>query len=145
LRLAVHYGCHYLKPAEIYAGFDNPEFPRSLDDLVSITGATVIDYKNKRFCCGGSILGIDENVSLKLAKTKLDSVAGADGLISICPFCSVMYEDNQKKIETRFGASYDLPVLYYPQLLGLAMELDGNELGLRLNKVKLDKLLAQCQ
>lgn len=147
LTFAAHYGCHYLKPSELYAGFDNPEFPHSLDDLITITGADFVDYENKKFCCGGSILGIDENVALQMSKTKLDSVAKTevDGLVSICPFCSVMYEDNQKKIESRSQTSYNLPVLYYPQVLGLALGLNGIELGLKMNKIKLDKILEKCQ
>jgi len=146
LRFAAHYGCHYLKPSEIYGGFDSPEFPHSIDELIGITGAEWVDYENKKFCCGGSILGIDENVALAMSKIKLDAVVrtGVDGLVSICPFCSVMYEDNQKKIETRAQTAYNLPVLYYPQVLGLAMGLNGDDLGLKMNKIKLDKLLEKC-
>ncbi len=146
LQLAAHYGCHYLKPKEIY-GFDEPEDPGSLDDLIKVTGATFLDYENKKMCCGGSILGVDEDVALQIAKKKLDSVQkrDADVLVSICPFCSVMYEDNQRKIESKFENTYDLPVLYYPQLLGLALGMDSKELGFRMNKVKLEKLLSKLE
>jgi len=53
LRIAVHYGCHYLKPSEIYEGFDSVENPKSIETLVALTGARVIDYENKKRCCGG--------------------------------------------------------------------------------------------
>ena len=55
LRIAIHYGCHYLKPSEIYNGFDNVEDPKTLDALVSITGATVVKYAGEKRCCGGPV------------------------------------------------------------------------------------------
>ena len=61
----------------------------------------------------------------------------------VCPFCSVMYDSNQKSIESEFDASYKLPVLYLPQLLGLAMGFDRKELGLNLNVVKTKELLSK--
>lgn len=146
LKLAPHYGCHYLKPKEIF-GFDEPEDPKSLDELIEATYAMALDYENKKICCGGAILGIDEDDALQIAKKKLDSVRAtdADALISICPFCSIMYEDNQRKIESKFGNTYELPVIYYPQLLGLALGIDPKELGFRMNKVKLEKLLSKLE
>jgi heterodisulfide reductase subunit B len=73
-----------------------------------------------------------------MAKRKLDSVKvkNVDALITICPFCSIMYERNQKKMESKFNVEYNLPVLYYPQILGLALGIDQNELGFQLNKIK---------
>ena len=79
------------------------------------------------------------------SKEKLDDIAdaGANAMCLVCPFCSVMYDDNQKSIESEFGESYKLPVLYLPQLLGLAMGFDRKELGLNLNVVKTKKLLSK--
>lgn len=139
LRVSVHYGCHYLRPKDIYDGFDDPENPKTLDDLIKITGAKLIDYKDKLDCCGGAILAVQEQTALKMAKIKLDNVTAnkVDALVTQCPFCSIMYEDNRNKIETSFNVNYNsLPVLYYTQLLGLSLGLDKNELGFRLNKIK---------
>ncbi len=143
LKVAVHYGCHYLKPSEIYQGFDQPEQPRTLEELVSITGAEVVEYPGKKKCCGGPVLPVDEKLALSLAKEKLDAVhqAGADLLCLVCPFCSVMYDGNQRSIESEFGTSYNLPVLYLTQLLGLAMGLDRKALGLNMNVVKTKELM----
>jgi len=143
LRLAAHYGCHYLKPSEIYDGFDSPEAPHTLDDLISVTGAETIDYKTKLDCCGGAILGIDENIALSMANKKLSELKKeyVDALVSICPFCSIMYEDNQRKIEAKFGVEYKLPVIYYPQLLGLALGFKPRELGFMLNRIKATQLI----
>lgn len=144
-RVACHYGCHYLKPSEIYDGFDDHEFPRSLDDLVNAIGAKAVDYQNKMRCCGGSVLAVDEELCLSITQRKLDDIkaAGANCITLVCPFCSIMYDDNQRKIESTFDANYGLPVLFYPQILGLAMGLDPRELGLNMNRVKPTELITQ--
>ncbi|UCB48042.1 MAG: CoB--CoM heterodisulfide reductase iron-sulfur subunit B family protein [Deltaproteobacteria bacterium] len=145
LSIAVHYGCHYLKPSEVFDHFDEVEDPQSLDALVALTGASVIDYPGKKRCCGGPILPVDEKTAISVAKEKLGDMAdaGADAMCLICPFCSVMYDDNQKSIESEFGETYKLPVLYLPQLLGLAMGFHRKELGLNLNVVKTKELLSR--
>jgi heterodisulfide reductase subunit B len=138
LSMSIHYGCHYLRPSELYDGFDDAENPSTVENLVAVTGAAVVDYKNKLECCGGAILGIEEHIALTMAKHKLDNITKnkVDALVTICPFCSIMYEDNQKKIENKFNVSYNLPVLYYPQVLGLAFGIEPKQLGFRLNKIK---------
>jgi heterodisulfide reductase subunit B len=145
LKVASHYGCHYLKPSEIYEGFDDHEFPKTLDELVDAVGATPVNYQNKMRCCGGSVLAIDEDLCLSIAREKLDDIknAGANCITLVCPFCSIMYDDNQRKIESTFDVNYSLPVLFYPQLLGLAMGFDPREIGLNMNRVKPTELIAQ--
>ncbi|MEW6667578.1 MAG: CoB--CoM heterodisulfide reductase iron-sulfur subunit B family protein [Thermodesulfobacteriota bacterium] len=143
MRVAPHYGCHYLKPSEIYERFDSVEDPHTLDELFALTGAEVVEYANKKRCCGGPVLAVDEKTALAVAREKLDDIqeAGANAVGLVCPFCSVMYDSNQKGIETQFGTSYNLPVLYLPQVLGLAMGMDKKDLGLNLNVVKTKDLL----
>jgi heterodisulfide reductase subunit B len=142
---AVHYGCHFLKPAHIYDGFDDPENPHTLGDLVTATGARLVPYEEEDGCCGGGILAIDQDTALAIAKDKLDHVhlADADGLVVVCPFCDIMYEINQRSIERQFDTTYRLPVLYFPQLLGLALGFTAEEMQLRLNRVKSRKLIQQ--
>ena len=140
---APHYGCHYLKPSHLYDGFDDPENPQSLDRLIKATGAGVVRYEDEGQCCGGGILGFDEETALLMTKQKLDHVvaAGADAMVLICPFCAIMYEANQRRVERLYETSYKLPVLYYPQILGLAMGFSPEEMGLKLNRVKPRELL----
>lgn len=143
LKISAHYGCHYLKPSEIYDNFDDPENPKSLGELISATGATTVDYENGNLCCGAGILAMNENIAFSMADKKLNNIkdGGADAIVLICPFCSVMYDNNQPAIESKFGKGYNLPVLYYPQLLGLALGIDKKELGFNMNRVKIDPLL----
>jgi heterodisulfide reductase subunit B len=146
LSMSVHYGCHYLRPSELYDCFDDAENPSTVEDFVAVTGVKVVDYKNKLECCGGAILGVEEDIALSMAKQKLDNVTAnkVDALVTICPFCSIMYEDNQRKIESKFNVEYNLPVLYYPQVLGLALGIDQKKLGFRLNKIKAKAVLEKA-
>jgi heterodisulfide reductase subunit B len=142
---AAHYGCHYLKPSGIYEDFDDVENPKTLDELIEVTGAKSVLYEDKKSCCGGGILGINEMTALKVAKNKLDHIKStkADAICLICPFCSIMYEGSQKKIEKQFEVEYNLPVLYYPQILGLALGISPEELGFKLNRIKPREMLAK--
>jgi heterodisulfide reductase subunit B len=142
---AAHYGCHFLKPAHIYDGFDDPENPHTLGDLIEATGARLVPYAEEDGCCGGGILAIDQETALAIAKSKLDHVrtTGADAMVLICPFCDIMYEINQRSIERQYDVTYRLPVLYYPQLLGLALGFTPDELGFRLNRVKARKIIQE--
>lgn len=141
--LAPHYGCHYLKPSELTRGFDSPEAPRSLSDLIRVTGAQVAEYPTLKDCCGGGVLGFSEEVANALARKKLEDVScsGAHALVLVCPFCNVMYEGQQKKIAKEASQSLKVPVVYYPQILGLALGMSSKDLGFKLNRVKASELL----
>ena len=142
---ASHYGCHYHKPSGLYSKFDNPEDARTLDELVRLTGANVVEYRDKGMCCGGAVLAADADTAYSIARQKLINIkdSGADAINLVCPFCSVIYDGNQKEIGLKFEEEYDLPVLYYSQILGLAMEISPKELGLQMNIVKTKQLLAK--
>jgi heterodisulfide reductase subunit B2 len=143
IALAPHYGCHYLKPSELTVGFDSPQVPKTLSGLIAATGATVVDYPSLKECCGGGVLGMSEEVANALARIKLEDVAktGAHALVLVCPFCNVMYEGQQKKIAKAAGLDLKVPVVYYPQVLGLALGMSPEELGFKLNRVKPTELL----
>jgi len=143
LRVAEHYGCHFLRPHK-YLDTENPESPTVLTKLIEITGATVVDYIDESECCGGTVIGIDYNVPLNLARNKLKNIksVGADVMVTICPQCHMVYDLNQPRIEKTFSESYDLPVLHYPQLIGLAMGIPPEELALNELRVKAEKILS---
>jgi len=143
LSLAPHYGCHYTKPSTIYRRVEDPENPTSLDRLIEVSGAKSIAYENKLQCCGGGVLAIDEEVALAMAHSKLEHIRAhqADAMVLLCPFCNIMYESNQRKIEKVYGKEYKLPILFYPQILGLAMGIGQEELGIKMNRVRPTELL----
>ena len=143
LRFAPHYGCHYLRPTEIYDNPEDPENPFSLDELIGAVGAQTVDYDEKLACCGAGVLAINEDLAYSIARPKLARLSheNVDAIVLMCPFCSVMFDDNQRKIEQKFGETYGLPVLYYPQVLGLALGIDERALGMRMNRVSTKELL----
>jgi heterodisulfide reductase subunit B len=143
LHIAPHYGCHYTKPTTIYGKIEDPEDPKSLDELIEATGAHSVHYEDKLQCCGGGVLAMDEQVALAMSQRKLEHIRAqqADAMVLVCPFCNVMYEGNQRKIEKVFQKEYKLPILYYPQLLGLALGLEPDELGMKMNRVKATELM----
>ncbi|UCH02492.1 MAG: CoB--CoM heterodisulfide reductase subunit B, partial [Candidatus Bathyarchaeota archaeon] len=145
LTVASHYGCHYLKPSHVYSKEEDPEFPSSLDELVALTGAKSVDYEEKTQCCGGNILGVDDNITFNIASRKLDHIkaTAVDGMNLICPLCNIIYDRNQRIIERRLNKSYGIPVLFYPQILGLALGLPPEELGFQMNRVTVSNLLSK--
>jgi len=145
LPVAIHYGCHYLKPSYVFDDFENPEEPRSIHLIIERIGANVVEYKGEKDCCGGAVLAFDENTAINLAKSKLINVknAGAKAMVVVCPFCSVSYDDGQKTIEKKFEIEIGIPVLFLPQLVGLSLGIDPKALGMNLNTVKTKNLLEE--
>jgi heterodisulfide reductase subunit B len=131
LRVGAHYGCHMLKPYEVMR-FDDPEVPTTLDELINVTGAESVAYPNKLECCAGPIMGVREDVTWSVGLEKVETVKKyADVMVTACPFCYLTYERCQLIGEESPG----VPVVHYPQLLGLALGLDYDELGLLSNKI----------
>jgi len=143
LKVAEHNGCHVLRPKE-YTGFDDPEDPKMLKSLIEVTGAKCLDYMDETQCCGAPIAGINEKIPLQLSGTKLSNIqdVGAQALITVCPFCHMMFDTNQLRIERMFNKTFGIPVLHYPQLLGIAMGIDPQELALKELRVDPTKLLS---
>jgi heterodisulfide reductase subunit B len=147
LKVLTHYGCHYVRPSESYRGFDDPEIPHTVDELVEATGAESLDVPQKSVCCGAPLLPVDKAVALSMAEVKLQMAqsAKADALVVICPFCGISYDRGQLEIEAEFQRKYGLPVLYLPQLLGLAMGFSPRDLGFMINSVKVQGILDKIQ
>jgi len=144
IKVAEHNGCHILRPKK-YIGFDDPEDPQTLKTLIEATGATCLDYLDETECCGAPSVGVNDKIALQLARDKLNHIkkVEAQALITICPFCHIMYDTNELRIEKMFNEVYGIPVLHYPQLLGLAMGLPPEELAFNELRVDCSKILGQ--
>jgi len=149
IKVGVHYGCHLLKPSK-NRPWKQTQRHTFLDELVEATGADSTKYKDKNLCCGagGGVRGSQAEVSVDIAKEKLDNLieAGVDCIVDVCSFCHLQYEAAQAQLNKELGEKkYTIPVLYYTQLLGLAMGLNPTELGLDRHVVDtkplLDKIL----
>ena len=145
LRVAVHYGCHLLRPTAV-TGIDDPERPVFLDHLVEVIGAESVPYLRKMLCCGGPISSVDENASYAIAREKLLNAkqAGVDCLLVACPACMIQYDTNQPSIEKMFNETYEVPVFYHTELLCLAMGIGLDEIGFR-HQVKVEKVLERAE
>ena len=146
LRVAQHTGCHIVRPKKLI-GKDDPENPTLLKQLIRLTGAECLDYMDEAECCGNPIIGVNEAIPFQMAKEKFDHIVavGAQALITVCPFCHMMYDLNQPRIERNFNTKIGIPVLHYPQLLGLAMGFTPEELAVNELRVKPTELLSQIQ
>jgi len=142
LRLAVHYGCHILRPSTLQP-IDNPETPRKMEELVEWLGAKNVPYPEKLDCCGYMLLLSHPDAALTFSGLKLKAIQdwGADALVVSCPSCQMMFDMRQKSSAATTGAKLNIPVLYYTQLLGLAMGISTERLGLNLNRSPIDELL----
>jgi heterodisulfide reductase subunit B len=146
LRVVTHWGCHIMKPSDRIL-FDNPENPEQLNSLIELSQAQLVHYMEEKLCCGAPALGVDETLSLKLLREKLASIetANASAIITVCPFCHIHLDLNQLSIEEEFSEIYEIPVLHYTQLLGLAQDFSPDELGLFENRTPVDDMLDKLQ
>jgi heterodisulfide reductase subunit B len=144
LKVAEHNGCHILRPKE-FIGFDDPEDPKTLKTLIEATGAQCLDYLDETECCGAPSVGVNDKIALQLAKDKLShmKMVDAEAMVTICPFCHIMYDTNELRIEKMFNETYGIPVLHYPQLLGLAQGMKPEELAFNELRVDVSKILAK--
>jgi heterodisulfide reductase subunit B len=146
LKIAPHYGCHYLKPRCVSEDFDEPDNPRTLHQLTSATGASYVEYETLLECCGGKTFPNSEDLAHRLIAKKLDNLQDKeiDCMVLQCQTCYLMYAAQQGKVSEKFGKEYNIPILLYPQLLGLAVGGDPvADLGLNLNVPSVDKLLTK--
>jgi len=147
-KIAVHYGCHLMKPTK-ERHFGDAENPMWIEELVEALGAEAVQYRNKMQCCGagGGVRGYDIVHSLDITNEKMINLreVGADALTEVCPFCQLQYDRGQVEIKENFGQEYNLPVLHFNELLGLAQGMSPDELALDLHAIDckpfLDKIL----
>lgn len=129
MKVACYYGCLLTRPA---GGFDDIEYPTSMDRLMEALGAEVVDFPYKTKCCGGGIYVFNEKVSLSMSADVMAhaQAAGANVVAVGCPFCQLLLDLYQDKLGQIRNTKFDLPIIFFTQLMGLAMGLDRAELGL---------------
>ncbi len=147
LKIATHYGCHVLRPSDVMQ-FDNPVAPVLFDQLVTMTGAKSVDWPLKLECCGAPVRGVNDRLSMALTEKKLSSgkAAGADYLCVACPWCHLQFDSVQRTLTQKQNTNHPLPSVVFPQLLGLAMGISKDALGMDQNQTdvsKIDAFLSQ--
>ena len=140
IKVAIHYGCHLLKPSQIMH-VDDADYPSILEDLIGATGATPISHDEELLCCGKGC--IDDDMPVDMVYDIFSSIreSGADCMGLICPTCFSSFDLGQIVVGRKKNTKFDIPVIYYFQLLGLAQGLTAEDVGLGLHKVKADRVL----
>lgn len=130
LKVAPFYGCHSLRPSDVL-GFDDPEKPHSLDQIIKALGAESVPYEGRTKCCGFQVnLVTEDNAVDMTSKRLLDAKeSGADCMVTPCPFCHINLDSYQGMAEKHTAKDIDMPVFHLAQLVGLAIGMKESELG----------------
>ena len=141
LKVANYYGCMYSRPRHIFPekdqgpGSESTSRPHFMDDLLEAAGAESVDFPLKTACCGGAHTLSDSDTSTKLVLNILNAAeaAGADVIATECPTCHSGLEMHQVRAEKVHGKKTTVPMLYFTQLLGIALGIKPRKLGVHEN------------
>lgn len=142
LKLAAYYGCLITRP-KATAQFDDPEQPMSMDTLLTAIGAETVQWSHKAECCGGGFAISQTDIVVDLGGQVLEAArqGGADAIVVACPMCQANLDTRQRAIESDRKQSYELPIIYFTQLLGLALGYSPKQLGMNRLLTSPNKLL----
>jgi succinate dehydrogenase / fumarate reductase cytochrome b subunit len=131
LHCASFYGCYLLR-AQTVTRFDDPYAPESLEQIFRALGATPVYYQGRIQCCGWPLSSYATKAAFTMAGTHLSEAiaAGADCVVTPCPLCHLNLDSRQPEVARVIGRSLHLPILHLPQLIGLALGIDPEVLGL---------------
>ena len=135
LKVAIHYGCHLLKPSDVM-NVDDPDNPQMLENLVKALGGKPVRHRNWSLCCGKACLDAD------LPDTMLRDLLGtvqeeeADLFCLVCPTCFGQFDNGQVRLSRKFEETFDTPTVYYFQLLAFAQGVPYDQLGFDRQRIK---------
>lgn len=131
LRIAPYYGCFIVRPG-FHELWDDQEYPVALDKLLQALGAEVIDFPMKSHCCGGHMTQVSEATGYEMIRRLIKGAADykADMIVTVCPMCQLNLDAFQGPMNRWFKTSYQMPTLYFTQMMGLAFGLQAKELGI---------------
>jgi heterodisulfide reductase subunit B len=141
LRVANYYGCMYTRPRHIFpekdagAGSESTAKPHYMDDLLAAAGAENVEFALKTACCGGAHTLSDSDLSTRLVLNILQAAeaAGAEVIATECPTCHSGLEMHQVRAEKKLGRRTEVKIIYFTQLLGIALGLSPRQVGLHEN------------
>ena len=129
LKVASYYGCLTRLPG---VDIDDRENPILMDEIVGAIGGDPLDWSHKTECCGASLSVTRTEIALRLTRAILEAATekGAECIAVVCPLCQSNLDTRQGDINKKYGTSYEIPILYLSQLIGLTQKLSSSELGL---------------
>ena len=142
LRIAPFYGCYILRPSWDL-GFDDPENPTSLEQVIRALGGEAVAYAGRTKCCGFPIILEKEAVAMAMSGANMKEAKdqGADCMVTPCPLCHMSLDIYQDRAGQAVNTQLNLPILHLPQLLGLAMGIPAKELGLARHLITVDSIV----
>jgi heterodisulfide reductase subunit B len=122
LKLVCYYGCLLVRPPRV-TGAKHYEYPEEMDKLMELLGAESLPWSYKTDCCGGSLVLTRTDITIELTRRLFDHAAraGAEAIVVACPLCQSNLDSRQEEIARKTGTQYQLPVLYFTELVGLAL------------------------
>ena len=128
LKFAPYYGCLLARPDSI---FDSTEQPTVMDKMFTALGAEAVPFSMKTFCCGGHMTQISETTAFEMIHRIVKNAAdnGADAIVTLCPMCQLNLDVYQDSANHYFETEYRVPVLFFTQVIGLALGISPKELG----------------
>ncbi len=131
LKVAPYYGCMIVRPGKT-GSFDASEYPTSMDVIMKALDATVVDFPLKAACCGGHMTQISEEVALDMMRRIFKNASDnrADMIVTLCPMCQFNLDAYQDAVNKKYGTKYNLPILYFTQVIGVALGIPEKELGI---------------
>jgi len=141
IKIANYYGCMYTRPRHIFPekdqgpGSESTSRPHFMDDLLDAAGAENVDFPLKTACCGGAHTLSDSDTSTRLVANILRTAeaAGAEVIATECPTCHSGLEMHQIRAEKTLGIKTNVKIIYFTQLLGMALGLKPKQVGLHEN------------
>lgn len=132
LRVAAYYGCQVVRPQKEHASLEEIEQPRFFEDLMAAIGATPVPFPPRLRCCGGSLIVTNRRAALAMVRDLLQSAADARAAViaTVCPLCQINLECYQRHVNRMFKTHFAVPILYFTQLMGLALGVPAQRLGI---------------
>ena len=143
LRVAPYYGCQIVRPRRPGVELDQVENPTYFEALLEAAGASPVAYPYKLRCCGAALMVTNRPAAVRMLRDLLQSAVdlGAEVIATTCPLCQTNLECYQGEVNRAYGTSFAVPILYFTQLLGLALGIGVKRLGIGKELVSADAIV----
>ncbi|MFA7077729.1 MAG: CoB--CoM heterodisulfide reductase iron-sulfur subunit B family protein [Syntrophomonas sp.] len=146
MKAASYYGCLLVRPVE-HTGFDDPEDPQTMDQIMKALGADAVEWSHKTECCGAALVTSRPDVGTRMLYRVLKDAkeSGAECLVTACPLCMLNLDMRQAAVEKEYKEKFNLPIYYVTELLAIACGDEPKTVGLEKHFVEAGQYLQTVQ
>jgi len=146
LKVALFYGCHSLRPEKAYGNKESSTNPKSFETVVQALGATIVPFEKRLDCCGfhASYPAVKSVQKMSSEIVGNADQNGADVVVTPCPLCQMQLDIYQERYQDANNSDIRKPIIHLSQLVGLALGLDNETLGLDINIIDATKLIEKA-